>query len=291
MRLPEHKRPAGSLGLICGGGRLPLELAAHLFETGQDCRIIAIEKEARAELGKWDAHFVPITQIGQIVSVLRNSGCTDVLLLGSIGSRPDISQFFSHAGNWRFAHRLVAALRGGDNRILMRLIALLESEKLNVRAPGDFMPHMLAGYGLLAGPPPDRTARADMAIAIDALAAMGQLDIGQGAICLGARIIAVEAAEGTDEMLARCAGLRKRGKISTRPGTGVLVKAVKSGQDRRVDLPTIGPATVELAAQAGLAGIAVEAGGCLVAQRRKMIEEAGRLGLFILGYNAPVPAN
>jgi len=107
--------------------------------------------------------------------------------------------------------------------------------------------------------------------------ALGAVDVGQGCVVQQGIALAVEAAEGTDAMLARCASLAREG-----PG-GVLVKLVKPGQDRRADLPTIGPATVAGAVGAQLRGVAFEAGGTILAEREATIAAADVAGLFLLG--------
>jgi hypothetical protein len=116
------------------------------------------------------------------------------------------------------------------------------------------------------------------------LSATSAFDIGQAAVVAGRRVLAVEAAEGTDAMLDRVAAMRASGRITVPTGTGVLVKAPKHRQDRRFDLPSIGPGTVTRAATAGLAGIAVVAGATIVAEPQRLAEEADRAGLFVAGY-------
>jgi DUF1009 family protein len=115
------------------------------------------------------------------------------------------------------------------------------------------------------------------------LQASGAFDIGQAAVVAGKRILAVEAAEGTDQMLARVAELRANGRIDIAAGAGVLVKAPKPGQDQRFDLPSIGPQTVTGVARAGLAGIAVVSAKTVIADAESVVREADRAGLFVVG--------
>jgi DUF1009 family protein len=123
----------------------------------------------------------------------------------------------------------------------------------------------------------------DIARGFALLAAMSAFDVGQAAIVAGRRVLAVEAAEGTDAMLDRVAAMRESRRIVLPAGSGVLVKAPKRRQDRRFDLPSIGPGTVTRAAAAGLAGIAVIAGATIVAEPQRLVEEADRAGLFVVG--------
>jgi UDP-2,3-diacylglucosamine hydrolase len=133
---------------------------------------------------------------------------------------------------------------------------------------------------------PDENAAADIARGRDVLRALSPFDIGQAAIVIDSHVVAVEDIEGTDGLLARVAQLRKEGRIRARPARGVLVKAPKTGQDLRFDLPTIGPKTVEGAAKAQLAGVASVAGNTIVVEPQSMIEAADAARLFVTGLPA-----
>jgi UDP-2,3-diacylglucosamine hydrolase len=141
----------------------------------------------------------------------------------------------------------------------------------------EILTEAVAPKGLLTAAAPDAQASVDVARGVEVARALGAVDVGQSCVVQQGIVLAVEAAEGTDAMLARVGTLRRPG-----PG-GVLVKLVKPGQDRRADLPTIGPDTVLAAAAAGLRGIAFEAGGTILAERPAMVAEAERTGLFLLG--------
>jgi hypothetical protein len=165
--------------------------------------------------------------------------------------------------------------------VLSRVVRFFEEKGYRVHGAGDVAPELLAGEGVLGDKRPSADDKADIEIALGVVSALGRLDVGQAAVVTRGHVIAVEAAEGTDAMLARCAELRAR---STRRGpAGVVVKAPKPGQERRVDLPTIGPDTVRQAAAAGLAGIAVIAGQVLMAERDATIAAANEHGLFLVG--------
>ena len=140
--------------------------------------------------------------------------------------------------------------------------------------------------GAITRAAPDASAAADIARGREVLGALGPFDIGQAAIVIDGHVVAVEDIEGTDGLLTRVARLRADGRIRAKAGRGVLVKAPKSGQDLRFDLPTVGPSTVEGAAKAGLAGIAVAAGNTVVADSQAMIEAADKAGLFVTGLSA-----
>jgi UDP-2,3-diacylglucosamine hydrolase len=168
----------------------------------------------------------------------------------------------------------------GDDRLFKLIVDELEGEGFRVIGADDVIGALLAPAGLLAGPAPDAAAERDIATGVAVALRLGELDVGQAVVVQHGLVLGVEAVEGTDQLLARCAGLRRDG-----PG-GVLVKLKKPRQERRADLPTIGPATVRAAADAGLAGIAVHAGNCIIVDREDVILAADRRGLFVVGVSA-----
>ena len=174
----------------------------------------------------------------------------------------------------------------GDDHVLSRIVRFFEDKGYRVHGAGDVAPELLAGAGKLGDKAPSAEAKADTVMGFDVVRALGRFDVGQAAVVVKGHVLAVEAAEGTDAMLARCAELREAGRAGRGGRAGVLVKAPKPGQEERVDLPTIGPETVNKAAAAGLAGIAVAAGQVLMAERAATIAAANQLGLFLLGVTA-----
>lgn len=212
---------------------------------------------------------------GEMGEVLLRRGIRHICLAGAV-RRPSLRALWP---DWRTAAFLakVGATALGDDRLLSAIIHELEAHGFVVEAPHAVIGGGLAPAGVLGTHAPDAEAERDLALAWRVARGIGALDIGQGAVVQQGLVLAVEAVEGTDAMLARCADLRREG-----PG-GVLVKAVKPGQERRVDLPTIGPATVSAAHRAGLRGIGVEAGGTNLIDRDEIIARADALGLFIVG--------
>jgi UDP-2,3-diacylglucosamine hydrolase len=165
----------------------------------------------------------------------------------------------------------------GDDRLFKAIVGELEGEGFRVIGADEVVDQLLAPDGLLTQAAPDAAAARDIELGIRVAARLGELDVGQAVVVQQGLVLGVEAVEGTDPLLARCAGLRRDG-----PG-GVLVKLKKPTQERRADLPTIGPGTVRAAAAAGLAGIAVHAGHCLIIERARVVEAADRAGLFVIG--------
>ncbi|QDG77322.1 LpxI family protein [Labrenzia sp. PHM005] len=279
---------AGSAGqapvaLIAGNGRIPLQVAHALADAGRDCRVVAIKGEAdeatrglaSAELG-WG-------EIGRLYSFLKKSGCRDVLLIGGVSKRPDFTSILGDLGTLRRLPTIIRALAGGDDSLLTKVIGLFEVEGFRVVGIKDVAPALLAASGVLGKIQPKDTDWRDVQLALSATQKLGELDIGQAAVAVNGRVVALEGAEGTDAMLERCADLREAGRIRAKQKTGALVKTAKPNQDLRVDLPTVGPRTIERAQAAGLSGIAVEAGGALISDREETLALADAAGLFVLG--------
>lgn len=271
----------GPLALVCGGGSLPLAVADYVAARGRRVLLFPLRGAADpvAYAGR-ETTWVYVGQLGTLVRIARSQGCRELVLIGSL-TRPSL---WSMRPDWlalTLLPRIAMAFRGGDNHLLSNVAKIVEEQGLTLRGAHEVAPEILAPAGPLGRLAPTADDEADIALALDYLAASGRFDIGQAAVVAGRHVVAVEAAEGTDGMLARVAALRAEGRI--RAPRGVLVKAPKPQQDRRFDLPSIGPKTVEAAARAGLAGIAVIAGETVVAEPAALAEAADRAGLFIIG--------
>ncbi|MBD8891055.1 LpxI family protein [Roseibium litorale] len=271
------------VALICGNGMLPLQVLNGLRAAGRQAFIVAIKGEAEEVLKRQAAVELGWGEIGRLFKVMAAAGCREVVLIGGISKRPDFTSVMGDLGTLRRLPRIIKALSGGDDSLLTKVIGLIEEEGFRVVGIKDVAPDLLAGPGSLGQVKPRAEDLKDMALALEAARRLGDLDIGQAAVALGGRVIAVEGAEGTDAMLARCAELRQNGRVRAKGRLGVLVKTVKPGQDLRVDLPAVGPMTIERAQAAGFAGIAVEAGGALIAEREATVAAADKAGLFLYG--------
>jgi DUF1009 family protein len=187
--------------------------------------------------------------------------------------------------------KVLAAARSGDDALMRVILQEFEREGFTVVGPEAAFAGLLAPAGVLGAHAPDETMHADMVKAAAVAAALGKWDVGQGCVVCEGLVLALEAAEGTDAMLARVAALPAAVRGSGADRRGVLVKRTKPIQERRIDLPTIGVSTIEGAAAAGLAGVAVEAGGALIVDRDDVIARADALGLFVFGFDpAGLPA-
>jgi len=274
---------APRIALIAGNGSLPCQIADGLAAAGRDFRIVAIKGEAdhttcmraHTQLG-WG-------EIGRLYRFLDQQGCREILLIGGVAKRPDFTSVLGDFGTLKRLPTIIRALAGGDDSLLTKVIRLFEDEGYRVVGIKDVAPQLLASSGVLGKVQPKPADWKDVELALSATEKLGVLDIGQAAVAVGGRVVALEGAEGTDAMLQRCADLKQIGRIRAKGRAGVLVKTAKPNQDLRVDLPAVGPRTIDLAVAAGLAGIAVEAHGALIAERDETIRKADAANLFLIG--------
>ena len=182
--------------------------------------------------------------------------------------------------------RIAAAFRGGDDHLLTGMARIVEDCGFRLRGAHEVAPEILVPIGALTRRVAVERELADVALGLEYLQATSPFDVGQAVVVADRHVLAAEAAEGTDGMLARVAELRKGGRIRAPRGTGVLVKAPKRGQDRRLDLPSIGPQTVENVVNAGLGGIAVTAGNTITAEPARLVQAADAAGIFVVGVPA-----
>lgn len=267
----------GTLGILAGGGPLPGRVAAAAVQAGRPVFIVGFEDFAELPVISPYPHAIArLGAAGKILSLLRAHDVRDLVLIGPV-RRPGWLDLRPDAEGARLLARIGRAAFTGDDGLLAAIVRVLGDEGFRVIGAHDILREAVGGAGVLGRIRPTAEAEADIAHAMRVLHLIGLADIGQGCVVQQGVVLAVEALEGTDRMLDRAATLR-------RPGFGgVLVKRVKPGQERRADLPTIGPRTVENAAAAGLAGIAFEAGGTLLTDREATIAAADRLGLFLQG--------
>ena len=276
----------GPLALICGSGSLPLAIADSVSARGRQVLLFPLQGIARPEDYAQRPHtWVRIAKFGTLARAARAAGCHEMVLIGSL-VRPAFWQVRFDLTTLKLLPRIAAAFRGGDDYLLSSGARLIEEQGFRVLGAHEVAPEILVPKGALARVQPSEGDRADIALGFDYLHATGPFDVGQAVVVAGRHVLAVEAAEGTDQMLERIAALRASGHIRASTVGGVLVKAPKRGQDRRFDLPSIGPRTVEGAARAGLAGIAVVAGSTIVAEPERLIAAADRANIFVVGLPA-----
>ena len=276
--------PGGTLGIIAGGGELPIAIAQAAQDHGRAIFVVALDGMARpSDVDPFPHGFVSLGQLGKAIKLLQHAGCDEVTLAGKV-ARPDFTKLKLDARGALALPRIMAAALKGDDALLRALLAIFEKEGMRAIGSTQAAPGLLAPFGSLGGLEPSPEDNRDIVHAIRVVAALGALDIGQAAVVCQGLVLAVEAAEGTDAMLARIANLPMAVRGTPAKRKGVMAKAAKPHQERRVDLPVIGVRTVELAAEAGLSGIAVEAGAALIMGRARVVETADRHGIFVHGF-------
>ncbi|EKJ97281.1 hypothetical protein C241_03299 [Bradyrhizobium lupini HPC(L)] len=273
----------GRLAIVAGSGQLPLYVANAAREMGEDPFIVRLRDDSRFDWSGFDNAVISVGDVAGLGRLLRDNRVDRVVLSGAVARRPE----------WREIRPTVAILlklpsivktllSGGDDAVLQMVIKIIGTLGARVIGAHEIAPGLLATTGAFGTQKPAEDDLKDIRKAAEAALALGKLDVGQGAVSVGGRIVALEGVEGTDAMLLRVAALRAEGRISPRR-RGVLVKLCKPQQDVRADLPTIGIETVENAQKAGLAGIAVEAGRALVLDRDAMLKAADQAGIFVCG--------
>ena len=273
----------GRLAIVAGSGQLPLYVAAAAREMGENPFIVRLRDDSRYDWSGFDNAVISVGDVAGLGRLLRENQVDRVVLSGAVARRPEWRGIRPTAGILIKLPSIVKTLlSGGDDAVLQMVIKIISTLGAKVIGAHEIAPGWLATTGPLGGQKPAEEDLKDIRGAAEAALALGKLDVGQGAVSVGGRIVALEGIEGTDAMLARVAALRAEGRISPRR-KGVLVKLCKPQQDIRADLPTIGIETVENAKKAGLAGIAVEAGRALVLDREAMLKAADEAGIFVCG--------
>lgn len=286
-------RPApigkGRLAIVAGWGQLPLYLAEAARDAGEDPVVIALADEADRSFEGFETLSAGVGDLAGIERFIREKGVDRVVMSGAVRRRPELRDI---RPTFRTLLQVPAVIRtlvsGGDDAVLQMVIKLFEGMGCRVLGAHEIAPGLLARTGPLTTARPAADDLRDIEQAVEAALALGRLDVGQGAVSVGGRVVALEGAEGTDRMLERVVELRREGRISQRR-RGVLVKLCKPQQDVRADLPAIGLSTVENAARAGLAGIAVEAGRSLVLEEQALVAAADRAGIFVCGIDTGLP--
>jgi DUF1009 family protein len=265
------------IGIIAGDGDLPAQLMRACRTESRDVFAIALDGITAPETVADCPHeWVNIAKVGKIIDLLRKNQCVEVCLAGGVG-RPDLSSLKPDLKGMALVSRLVKVGKRGEGAILEAIVSYLSEQGFRVVGAEEVMGSILARSGILGAVAPGDSDREDIEKGVAVINALGPLDVGQGCVVRDGLVLAVEAAEGTDAMIARCRQFRL-----AEPG-GVLVKLTKPGQERRVDLPTIGRGTVESVREAGLRGIAVEAAGALIVDRDDVVAAADAAGLFVVG--------
>lgn len=264
------------LGIIAGGGTIPKMLIEHCQKLNRPFFVLAIEGNADKALidGSVPHLWIRIGQAGTGFKKLHDEKVEEVIMIGTI-KRPSFLICFRICGRRPFCqNRRQSAGRHG---ILRALVREIEAEGMTVRGVHEVMSGLLVRKGCLTKNRPDKQAEADIRRGVEVALALGRLDVGQAAVVQQGLVLAVEGIEGTDELLRRSGGYKRKG------AGGVLVKLRKPQQDMRIDLPTVGLQTVKRAKESGLRGIAVHAGNGLIVDEAEVVRLADKEGLFVIG--------
>ena len=270
------------LGLIAGGGALPLSVAARCEAEGRPVFVIRLNGFADPHLARYPGVEAGMAEIGRVLSALRKAGCDAVCFAGTV-SRPDFKTLKPDLKGATLLPGIISAATRGDDALLRKILSVFEGEGYAIEGADDILGGETLPAGALGAVQPTPEQLSDLKKALHVAQKAGELDIGQGAVVCDGLVLAVEAQEGTDAMLARVAGLPADLRGTANDRKGALGKAPKPIQDLRVDMPVMGSRTIELAAAAGLAGVGGIAGGLILIDHPAIVEAADRLGLFVWG--------
>ena len=274
-----------AIGIIAGGGDLPRAIAESARDAGRPVFVLALRGSSDNWVSNFPHEWISLGETSKAFRALRAGEVGDVLLAGRV-ERPKFSDIKLDAKSVMLAPRVMAAALRGDDALLRSLVELFEREGFHVIGAAEAAPNLIAQGGALGRLHPTADDQRDIGLAFKVVRALGELDVGQACVVCAGLTLAVEAAEGTDAMIARILALPEHLRGTTTRRRGVLAKAPKPVQDRKTDLPVVGLQTIRNAAAVGLAGIAVEAGGALIVDMRAVAEEADKLGIFVVGVAA-----
>ena len=274
------------VGIVAGGGAFPGEIAVSAIASGHEIFILMLAGFADPRLKRYPHGVADIVDPDRIFALLREARIDCVVFAGGV-RRPAAATLLALATSSKKRSIVRRLLGGGDDHLLRAVVAMFEEEGFSVVAPESVAPGILVQAGLMGcvACPPDTAP--DLTHAKDLLSALSPFDVGQGCVVFGGQVLAIEGPEGTDQMLKRVAQLRRRFWFShPREKGGLLVKAPKRQQERRVDLPAIGPRTCLNAARAGLSSICVAAGEVIIVDRPATIAAADRHGIALFGFSS-----
>ncbi len=276
-RLKSGRGLPQKIAIIAGRGLLPSALARSCLSLGLEPLIVAFKGQTDLEpLRGLDHFWIRLGRTGTLLKRLKQEGISDLVMIGGM-RRPSLSEL---RPDWKtlefFTKYGLSAL--GDDGFLKALRVFLEKEGFQIHGFQAFMPELLTPEGVLGRHMPQDHDRADILRGVAVLKALAPLDVGQAVLVQNGMVLGIEAAEGTDALILRCAGLKRQGVQG-----GVLVKLSKTGQDPDLDLPAMGPQTIEHMIQSGLSGVAIEAGASSIVEKERTMALADRNGIFVLG--------
>ena len=267
------------LGIIAGAGALPIALIEACERMKRPFFVLGLKGHANPkEFDKaLPMAWIRLGAVGKAFRLMKKEGVEEIVMIGAV-KRPSLVGLFPDLRGLKAIARLKK--KSGDDSLLRGIAKEIESEGFKVVGIDEILPHLLAKEGVYTWTVPHPKDQSDIKRGVEVAKLLGKADVGQSVIVQQGLVLAVEGIDGTDALIRRSADLKRRG------GGGVLVKMTKPQQDRRMDLPTIGPATVQAVKNAGFVGIAIQAGGVLISQSEQTVKLANQLGIFIVGVKA-----
>jgi DUF1009 family protein len=273
-----NDNPLPKLGIIAGSSELPRHLIRACTRQGREYFVIAIEGTTdQAVVENVPHEWVRIGSLGKAISVMKQHGVEELVMAGRV-KRPQLADLRPDLKATKLLARLGSNLFRGDDELLRAIIRFFEEEGFRVVGVDQIVRDILTTEGPVGTKMPDARSETEITLGIRIAKGIGALDIGQAVVVYHNQVLGVEAAEGTDALITRCAALKPEG------AGGVLVKVKKPQQESRIDLPTMGINTVEAVAKAGFSGIALEAGCSLMLDRDAIAQKADELGIFVVGF-------
>jgi DUF1009 family protein len=273
------------IAIICGGGAFPAAVADAVTKRGRSVHLFLLRGYADPALARYPHEWIKLGSAAKYMNARHSHGARELVVIGSV-VRPRLWQIGFDWKSLLYLPQIAKLFLGGDNSLLSGLARIFEEHGLKLRGAHEVAPELLMPAGLATRIEPTDRERGDIEVGSKLLHALDSFDVGQAVVVAGRRIVAIEGAEGTAGLLARVAEMRRSGRLKLAEREGVLVKLPKPSQDRRIDLPAIGTDTIVQAKEAGLAGIAVEAGGSLVLDAQQFVETADAAGLFVIALPA-----
>jgi DUF1009 family protein len=270
------------LAIVCGGGDFPVALAEAAAAAGRSPFLIGLAGSADKRIEAFPHLWLRLGEVGKFFHALAERKIVDVAAVGSV-KRPELADLKIDFGALKRLPALAGLFGGGDNQLLAGIAKLLEKEGLALVGVHDVAPQLLAPEGAMTGRAPSAQALEDVRTGVALLEALSPFDVGQAVVVAKGRVLAVEAAEGTDAMLARVAEMRAAGRLALKGRVGVLLKAPKRGQEMRLDMPAVGLETIAAASRAELEGVALAAGKVLTMGRETCARAADQASLFLYG--------
>lgn len=274
------------IGLIAGWGRFPVVFAQKCQELGLPLVTVGITGHADPQLKRLSSefHWAGVAQMGRMIRCLKRAGVRQAVMAGKIHKqimyRP--WRWLTLLPDWRTLRFWFRQPRrdNRDDTLLLGMIAEFKKDGIDFASALDLCPELLVEARVLTRRPPTASEEKDIAFGWRLAKEMGRLDVGQSVAVMEQAVLAVEAIEGTDQAILR-AGLL------CRAGGFTVVKVAKPQQDRRFDMPTVGPSTLGALHRAGGRVLAVEAGQTIILDEAETTALANRLGLTLVAYATP----